>query len=252
MLDPRTLDLVADCLEYPGRDTAARARRAAEEAASDHVELSRALWDLAVALEQAPLSEAEERYTALFDLDPVCTLHVGYHLFGETYARGEFLAGLGAELRQAGLSPGAELPDFLPTTLRLLGRLGAEDRHEFLEAALVPGLGRMADALRDSHSPWTLLVKALPAVLAPRADGLTALSKCNHEGRDTGSLGELETDRVETDLGEADLGEADLREADRQETDRQETDLGEANRADASTAAPGSAEDSARRGGTHA
>ena len=93
-IDRETLDQLAACLDYPCPETPALARRAAERLAGDHVAVARALWELAVWLETAPAGEAEERYTALFDLQPVCTLHAGYQVFGDTYQRGELLAGL--------------------------------------------------------------------------------------------------------------------------------------------------------------
>ena len=40
------------------------------------------------------LDRLRELYTVTFDLNPVCTLDVGYHVFGESYKRGAFLAGL--------------------------------------------------------------------------------------------------------------------------------------------------------------
>lgn len=170
-LDRSTLDLLADCLEYPGPDTAARARQAAAGVASFHPGLASPLWGLAVFLERAPLGEPEERYTALFDMNPVCTLHVGYHLFGDTYPRGEFLAGLGAELRRAGVSTNGDLPDFLPTVLRLLDRLhDAEDRRALQEAALLPALDRMRAALAESKDSWSHVLRALPEALAEEGD----------------------------------------------------------------------------------
>jgi len=127
MPERETLELVAACLEYPCAETPVLARRAAERTAGDHIALARALWDLAVWLERAPLGEAEERYTALFDLDPVCTLHVGYQVFGDTYPRGAFIANMARELRQAGVGRGSDLPDFLPVVLRLLAVTGADE-----------------------------------------------------------------------------------------------------------------------------
>src|SRR5512143_20146 len=108
--DQETLDLIASCLEYPEAGTGSLARRAATRAAGDHIALARALWDLAFFVEHAPPGEAEERYTALFDLNPVCTLHVGYQVFGDSYPRGAFIAGLAGELRKAGLDRGDDLP----------------------------------------------------------------------------------------------------------------------------------------------
>lgn len=170
-LDREALDLLVDCLEYPGPDTAARARQAAAELAPLHPELAGPLWDLAVFLERAPSGEPEERYTALFDMNPVCTLHVGYHVFGDTYPRGELLAGLSGELRRAGVSTNGELPDFLPTVLRLLGRLDEpESRRALRQAALLPALARMTTALEASRDPWSHLLRALPGALAEEGD----------------------------------------------------------------------------------
>jgi len=170
-LDARTLDALAACLEYPTPDTAARARAAAGGLATDHPLLSAALWNLAVYLERDVAREAEERYTALFDVNPVCTLHVGYHVFGDTYPRGELLAALAAELRRHGIGTNGDLPDFLPTLLRLLGRLeDPEDRRLLRALALLPALRRMAGLLEDSKDAWSRILCALPAELAEEGD----------------------------------------------------------------------------------
>jgi nitrate reductase delta subunit len=166
MLDRETLDLLARCLEYPASDTPALARCAAERAASDHIALARALWDLAVWLETTPAGEAEERYTALFDLTPVCSLHVGYQVFGDTYPRGAFIAGLSGELRRSGLTASG-LPDELPTVLRLLGRLpDPEDAATLLQLAVLPALKKMSEALAESSNPWGGVISALPELLS--------------------------------------------------------------------------------------
>ena len=170
-IDPVVLDLVASCLEYPDPGTAARARAAASGLASSEAELTSALFALAVFLERSEPGEAEERYTGLFDMNPVCTLHVGYHVFGDTYPRGELLAGLATELREAGVATNGDLPDFLPTVLRLLGRLQRdEDRRSLRELALAPALARMGASLAESQDPWSRLLRALPEALAEEGD----------------------------------------------------------------------------------
>lgn len=170
-IDPSILDLLASCLEYPDPEAAARARAAASGLASTEPELQAALFGLAVFLERAEPGEAEERYTALFDMNPICTLHVGYHVFGDTYPRGEFLAALAAELRQAGVATSGELPDYLPTVLRLLGRLERdEDRRSLRELALVPALAQMGASLAQSKDPWSRLLRALPKALTEEGD----------------------------------------------------------------------------------
>lgn len=176
MRDRETLDLVARCLEYPGPGTARAARIAAERATADEPGLAHALWHLAVGLETAPLGEAEERYSALFDLNPVCTLHVGYHVFGDSYPRGAFIAGLARELRQAGVEWKHDLPDFLPTVLRLMARLPEEDASVLAERILRPALAKMAKALEGSSSPWSKLLAALPGLFEDRPAAAAAIA----------------------------------------------------------------------------
>lgn len=162
----QALELLARVLEYPDGDTATLARQAAGQLAGDHIALARALWDLAVWLENAPRGQIEERYTALFDLNPVCTLNLGYHVFGDTYPRGAFIAGLAGELRQRGLDAGHDLPDYLPTLLRLLAHIDPiEDAHLLLSVGVLPGLAKIAEALRGSHDPWSDLLRSLPELL---------------------------------------------------------------------------------------
>src|ERR1035437_11124036 len=97
-MDAALLEAVPAALEYPGPGKAERPGTAGALTGAPPA-LASALHALSAYLAAASAGEAEERYTALFDLNPVCTLHAGYHLFGEDYKRGELLAGLAAELR---------------------------------------------------------------------------------------------------------------------------------------------------------
>ena len=147
------LDQVGVVLEYPA--DAFSSRIATAKALADHAaelldgadagqRLSAAAAALASDLDMRGPDWAAERYTVIFDMSPVCTLAVGFHVFGETYARGEFLAGITGELREHGVSPGDELADHLPVLLQLLGRMeDAEDRQLLLSIILLPGLDKM-------------------------------------------------------------------------------------------------------------
>ena len=174
MLDRSALDLVALSLEYPDAFVRTVLGRARPDGTALGEELGGAVWGLLSYLRLAPEHEPEERYTTLFDLSPVCTLHVGYHLFGDAYQRGALLAGLAAEMRRAEVpQKEGELPDFLPSLLRLVARTGdAEDRARLVDLVLRPGLARMAAALAESEAPWAPVVRALPAALAKLGAGL--------------------------------------------------------------------------------
>lgn len=165
------LELVACSLEYPSDRSIPLAREAAERAAPCSPELARAFVRLAEWLQAVPAGEAEERYTVLFDLSPVCTLHAGYHVLGETYQRGALLAGLSMELRKAEVEERGELSDFIPTLLRLLPRQSGEDRATLVDYILLPALVRMREALQESTSPWADILRALPKTLAPLGSG---------------------------------------------------------------------------------
>lgn len=174
MLDRASLDLVALSLEYPDAFVRTVLDRARPDGSALGAALGGAVAALLSYLRLAPAHEPEERYTALFDLSPVCTLHVGYHLFGDAYQRGALLAGLAAEMRRAEVpQKQGELPDFLPSLLRLVARTReAADRARLVDLVLRPGLSRMAAALAESEAPWAPVVRALPAALAPLGAGL--------------------------------------------------------------------------------
>lgn len=158
---------VACCLEYPGEDTRLGARLAAGRFDADLPEMAAALRALADWLDATDLAEAQERYSSLFDLNPSCTLGVSYHLWGDTYPRGAFLAAMAAELRAARLDPGTELPDHLPTLLRLLERINdLEDLRLLVQAVLLPALERMGESIASCDLPWCDMLRALPKVLA--------------------------------------------------------------------------------------
>lgn len=162
------LETVAASLEHPGpgkAETPGTAPGCVPPA------LASALRELGAYLSAAPPGEAQERYAALFDLNPVCTLHAGYHLFGEDYKRGELLSGLAAELRRAEIPNGTELPDFFPTLLRLAARSDVEARSTLVDYLLLPALVKMTAALAESKSPWAAVVRALPSALAPLGNG---------------------------------------------------------------------------------
>lgn len=168
----RALHLIASSLEYPSDLSASQAFEAALQVESVNPEMASSLRNLSDWLLQAAPGLSEERYSGLFDLRPVCTLHLGYHLFGEAYQRGALLAGLVAEMRKAGMVPEGDLPDFLPSVLRLLATLPpGEDRETLVDALLLPALTRMTDAVKEVSNPWAEVLRSLPAFLAPLGGG---------------------------------------------------------------------------------
>lgn len=153
--------LISDLLEYPHTNWPARlesARALLRESAEDN--------RFVEAIEKLHLNDLQELYTRTFDLNPVCALEVGYHLFGENYKRGEFLANLRETEAPFELGQQNQLPDYLPVLLRLLDKLEDEELRESLIAeCLIPAIDKMLAALKDSENPYRSLLEILRTTL---------------------------------------------------------------------------------------
>lgn len=163
------LALAGTLVTYPDKDYAARAGRfAAAVAGSDPLAASDA-GAFAHAVAALSLTEQQEQFTHTFDLNPVCALEVGWHLFGEDYKRGAFLVQMRQALAEQGISEGGELPDHLSSLLRLAGVLRGEDAHRLMANAVQPAVVKMLEPLEKSENPFRLLMQAIQRLLAARA-----------------------------------------------------------------------------------
>jgi nitrate reductase delta subunit len=168
-MDDKTLfDAVADLLVYPDA-TAEPSLRAAVHALFDAPGvLADAARRHARFLDVTPPTDLEERFTRTFDINPACTLEVGWQLFGEDYRRGAFLVAMRQTMRKAGVEETGELPDHLTHVLRVLGRLDDDERPTFATSFVTPALERMAARFKDRENPWRELLTGLLAVLVDR------------------------------------------------------------------------------------
>jgi len=90
------------------------------------------------------LNMMQELYIRSFDVQSITTLDIGYVLFGDDYKRGELLANLNREHKQANNDCGSELGDHLPNLLRLISKLDDQDLIvEMIEELLVPAIKKM-------------------------------------------------------------------------------------------------------------
>lgn len=115
-----------------------------------------------------PLQELQELYTRTFDLSPLCSLEVGWQLYGEDYARGSFLVYMRSKLREHSLTERGELPDHLGNLLPLLGRMPAEQADERREAAALLALRKMMQPFSGKTHPYGELLRSIiDALQAP-------------------------------------------------------------------------------------
>lgn len=106
-----------------------------------------------------------ELYTRTFDLNPVCTPEVGWHIYGEQYRRGRFLVQARDLLQAVGVEERGELPDHLMSLLPAIGRLDADDASRFAGTYLVPAVDKMLSGLEDKANPYEQILRAIQIVL---------------------------------------------------------------------------------------
>lgn len=116
--------------------------------------------------EQHKSWELEEVYTRTFDVNPACALEVGWHLFGEEYARGMFLVRMREELRKYGLPESAELTDHITHVLAVVAAMPEDEAARFVQACVQPAVEKMNSALENKETPYKHVVACLAAVMA--------------------------------------------------------------------------------------
>ncbi len=146
---------------WPGR------RRRPQQAAGI-AQAAALLTEFCSFVEQASPARLEELYTGTFDLQAVCYPYVGYHLFGDSYKRGMFMAQLNAGYRERGFSAGNELPDHVAVILRFLAS-GPGGRVQPGAARRRADPGRWTRWLKafgdQSDNPYAGVIRALLLVL---------------------------------------------------------------------------------------
>lgn len=114
------------------------------------------------------LGHLEEVYTGTFDINPACHIFAGHILFGESFQRGAFLAGLTEEYQQRGFDSEKELADHIPLVLRFLATLEPQDAFakELLTDCLIPVFQKMnANFEDDSTNPYVPVLRTALLVL---------------------------------------------------------------------------------------
>tara|TARA_B100000959_G_C14570394_1_gene455584 strand:+ start:60 stop:590 length:531 start_codon:yes stop_codon:yes gene_type:complete len=97
------------------------------------------------------LSDIEELFTKTFDMNPDSCLDLGWHLFGEGYDRGEFLAKTREQLRKNNITEKIELPDHLSHILKLLGTQKNDQANKLVSKTIYPALLKIKPAVDEKN-----------------------------------------------------------------------------------------------------
>ena len=152
----------AELFSYPPDDVGGPAVRAAVKA------LTAALPDLAddlAPLESLAAAESterlQERFTRTFDGTTERALELGWHLWGESYARGAFLVRMRQLLREHAAPATVELPDHLTCALAVLGRADERVAAALARHVVLPALEKLRAGFRDPEDPYARALAAL-------------------------------------------------------------------------------------------
>lgn len=159
-------DLAASLFFYPGKDYREQVERCRRGFAVARPEAEDLLADFAESIGKLAPEEVEELFTCTFELNPMCALEVGWHLFGENYSRGEFLVWMRQELRRHGLPESTELPDHLGHVLPLLGRLESSKSCILAERYVLPALDKMLAGLAGKDNLYEKLLASVRRLAA--------------------------------------------------------------------------------------
>lgn len=160
--------LLRTVLAYPGPEYSSATERLNDAIAGEDPAVVESFAAFAAFVRGKSAAGLEEDFTNTFDVNPVCTLDIGWHLFGDDYNRGLFLAKVRKEMHAHGISETAELPDHLTHTLALLDRMEQSQAADFASACIIPAITKMETALREKNNPFAGLVKAAGASVRGR------------------------------------------------------------------------------------
>ena len=162
MQDPFIYDALVALLTYPEADYAQRIEASVRVAPK---ECRAQLQQFAAQMRGLRTDQFQELFTQTFDLNPMCSLELGWHLFGENYERGLLLVRVREELRRHGLAESTELPDHLTQVLRLVERMEHETAADFVAACVLPALEKMLQAVQDKKNPFENVLLAIRSLL---------------------------------------------------------------------------------------
>lgn len=175
-----TYEALSRLLTYPRADYAEFVEQLPQSLAETDPEAGVALAPFAAVVNELSLTELQELFTRTFDLSPACTLEVGWHLFGEEYARGAFMASLRERMRLNAVEESGELPDHLTHLLRLADAVEEEERGKIVGTFLLPAIAKMSKPFEDSDNPYAHVMKTVTGVLERTPGALQVQEELGH------------------------------------------------------------------------
>ena len=123
---------LADIFRYPDENLSSRMEEFQSLVLEQFPEQKENVSRILDTFNSKSVRKQQEYYLKTFDVQAVCSLDIGYVLFGEDYKRAQLLVNLQTEHKAAGVDCGSELGDHLPNVLALLSKTNDPDFAEEL------------------------------------------------------------------------------------------------------------------------
>lgn len=158
--------LLARILDYPGGDICSEIEKCVAAIVKEYPNAGKHLLKFSHYANNTDLISLREHYTSTFDINPTCTLDIGFHVFGESFKRGSFLVGMNKMLRDNNIDAKGELSDHLPAVLELLSCMPDDEDYEYLiKLIIVPGLVKMKKSFGEIKSIYKEVIDAVEIIL---------------------------------------------------------------------------------------
>ena len=155
-------------LDYPTSALVEQTRQCIDLLKIEYPQLVDKMTHFLAFVENAALGHLEEVYTGTFDINPACHIFAGHILFGESFKRGSFMAGLEEEYQKHSFDKGSELSDHIPVILRFLNQLEPHETivADLLKDCLFPVMQKMnTNFADDSPNPYMPVLRSILVVL---------------------------------------------------------------------------------------
>ncbi len=151
----------AALVTYPGGDRGRAIPTTIEELIAETDYAEEELAGLSAFLETEGVPALEELFVRTFENNADRALEVGWHLHGENYARGVFMARMRGLLRDLGIEESVELPDHLSHMLAMLGASDEETARAMASGVILPALGKIEEGFTSDDNPYRGVIRGL-------------------------------------------------------------------------------------------
>ena len=163
------LQVLAMLLNYPDDDLLNHLDEIASITdRSPSAEIESAIQAFVSELNTHRLVQIQERYTAVFDIDPATTMNMTYHAFGDNEKRAAALAHLQHNYEQAGWQRiTGELPDYLPLMLEFLS-ICQDSKYTTPVWQCLRGMQPLVERLKKNEPIYATLLQPIVNLAAER------------------------------------------------------------------------------------